>query len=109
MLPLPSLSVDVCSCLLLMPLLCLYCLRPSSIYISVAATRASRARCLTMDAEGAGAEGVAVPLPKTYSRKGKWTVYNSVSPKKQRAPNRVLSKEAQAKREKEYELGTKVG
>ena len=62
-----------------------------------------------MDAEGAGAEGVAVPIPKTYSRNGRWTVYSSCNPQKKRDPDRVLSKKAQAKREKEHELGTKVG
>lgn len=68
----------------------------------------NRARGLVMDTEGAGAP--AVPIPKTYSRNGRWTVYSSSgrNPPKKRDPNRVLSREAQARREKEYELGTKV-
>lgn len=67
----------------------------------------NRARGLVMDTEGAGAP--AVPIPKTYSRNGKWTVYNAGRiPPQKRDPNRVLSRAAQARREKEYELGTKV-
>lgn len=63
-----------------------------------------------MDSEG----GEVLPHPpKHYSRKGKWSVYSSShggrSPSKSREPNRVLSEKAQARREKEYELGTKVG
>lgn len=72
---------------------------------------ASASATITMDAEGAdaAAAAVTVPLPETYSRNGKWTVYSGCNPsRKRRDPNGVLSKEAQAKREKEHELGTKV-
>lgn len=62
-----------------------------------------------MDSEG----GEGVPqAPNHYSRNGRWTVYSNGggrNPSKSREPNRVLSKKAQARREKEYELGTKVG
>lgn len=69
----------------------------------------NRAHGLVMDTEGAGAP--AVPIPKTYSRNGKWTVYSSNSgrfPPQKRDTNRPLSGAAQARREREYELGTKV-
>ncbi|CAM9698165.1 unnamed protein product [Scytosiphon promiscuus] len=70
--------------------------------------RIRAAGCLMMDSEGGE---VAPHPPNHYSRNGKWTVYSSGggrAPSKSKEPNRVLSKKAQARREKEYELGTKI-
>ncbi|CAN0197566.1 unnamed protein product [Ectocarpus sp. 6 AP-2014] len=69
----------------------------------------TRARCLAMDMQE-GREGPENP-PKNYRRNGKWTVYSSSgrgAPLQPRDPNQALSKKAQARRDKEYELGTKI-
>ncbi|CAM9755275.1 unnamed protein product, partial [Ectocarpus fasciculatus] len=69
----------------------------------------TRARCLAMDMQE-GREEPETP-PKNYRRNGKWTVYSSSgrgAPLQPRDPNQALSKKAQARRDKEYELGTKI-